>query len=366
MKRPLFIGSLTEGEREALAQGLGSRDAFTLRRCQIILKSAEGQRASEIASDLCCATQTVRNTIHAFEEQGLACLQAQSTRPKTVQPIFDEVKREQLRALLHTNPREFGKSRSTWSLTLLAEVSTEQGLSSKKVSIETIRQAIQSLGVSWQRAKDWITSPDPQYNLKKQQRDRLLEKARKHPDWELGFLDEVWWSRLSQPQMHSWSDGSPLRLQQLPVDKNDPDKKALACYGLWLRTRRQMMLRFVEERPVSDVTCAFLDWVCQTLALEGKQVLVLVWDNATWHTSHQVLKWIRAHNAQAKRTGGLRLIVCRLPVKSPWLNPIEPKWVHGKRAIAEPERKLTAQELKTRICNYFECPLLEALTKQVS
>ena len=366
MKRPLFVRCLTASEREALAQGLSSREALTLRRCQIILKSAEGQRASEIAYHLCCATQTVRNTIHAFQEQGLACLQAQSTRPKTVQPIFDEVKREQLRALLHTNPREFGKSRSTWTLTLLAEVSTEQGLSSKQVSIETIRQAIQSLGVSWQRAKDWISSPDPQYSLKKQQRDRLLEQVRKRSDWELGFLDEVWWSRLSQPQMHTWSDGSPLRLEQLTATKDDPDKKALACYGLWLRERGQMMLRFVEERPVSDVTCAFLEWVCQVLAPSGKRVLVLVWDNATWHTSQQVRQWIRAHNVQAKRTGGLRLLVCRLPVKSPWLNPIEPKWIHGKQAIVEPHRKLTAQELKTRVCDYFDCSLLAPLTKQVS
>jgi transposase len=293
--------------------------------------------------------------------------QAQSTRPKTVQPIFDEVKREQLRALLHTNPRQFGKSRSTWTLAMLAQVSLEQGLTQKEVSIETIRQAIQAVGVSWQRAKDWITSPDPQYRLKKQQRDRLLEKARSHPDWELGFLDEVWWSRFSQPQMQAWSAGSPLRLEQLPAaDKDDPDKKASACYGLWLKDRGKMMLRFVEERPVSDVTCAFLQWVCQILAPEGKRVLVLVWDNATWHTSHQVRQWIRAHNAQAKRSGGLRLVVCRLPVKSPWLTPIEPKWVHGKRAIVEPGRRLTAQELKTRICDYFECPLLEALTKQVS
>ena len=177
MKRPLFVRSLMEAEREALAQGLGSRDALTLRRCQIILKSAEGQRPSEIACHLCCATQTVRNTIHAKEQHGIACLQAQSTRPKTVQPIFNEVKREQLRALLHTNPRQFGKSRSTWTLAMLAEVSFEQELSPNQVSIETIRQAIQALGVSWQRAKDWITSPDPQYSLKKQQRDRLSSES---------------------------------------------------------------------------------------------------------------------------------------------------------------------------------------------
>lgn len=142
MKRPLFVRPVTEAERAALEEGLGSRDALTLRRCQILLSSAQGQRPSEIAYHLCFATQTVRNTIHAKEQQGIGCLQAQSTRPKTVQPIFDEVKREQLRALLHTHPREFGKSRSTWNLAMLAEASLEQGLTQEQVSIETIRQAI--------------------------------------------------------------------------------------------------------------------------------------------------------------------------------------------------------------------------------
>ncbi len=37
----------------------------------------------------------------------------------------------------------------------------------------------------------------------------------------------------------------------------------------------------------------------------------------------------------------MRSLVCRLPSKSLWLNLIEPKWVHGKRAIVEPEQVLT-------------------------
>ena len=40
--------------------------------------------------------------------------------------------------------------------------------------------------------------------------------------------------------------------------------------------------------------------------------------------------------------------------KAPWLNPIEPKWVHGKRAVVEPERKLTPPELRQRVCDYFD------------
>jgi hypothetical protein len=105
----------------------------------------------------------------------------------------------------------------------------------------------------------------------------------------------------------------------------------------------------------------------QQVSEMGKRVMPLIWDNATWHLSKQVRQWIKQHNAQVKQTGkGVRLIVCHLPVKSPWLNAIEPKWIHAKRAIVEPDRKLTLQELKTRVCDYFGCPLLDSLAKKVS
>ncbi len=46
---------------------------------------------------------------------------------------------------------------------------------------------------------------------------------------------------------------------------------------------------------------------------------------------------MRAHNQQVTAgTAAVRIVACPLPVKSPWLNPIEPKWVHGKRRIVEP------------------------------
>ena len=104
-----------------------------------------------------------------------------------------------------------------------------------------------------------------------------------------------------------------------------------------------MLLRFVAGRPVSGVTCAFLAWVAGRLAAEGVRVLALVWDNAPWHVSREVRAWIGAHNRRVKRGGGCRLLVCRLPSKSPWLNPIEPRWMHGKRAVVEPDRKLTGR-----------------------
>lgn len=167
MKAPIYVRALSPEERAALEAGLRSSDAFTLRRSQIVLASSRKQRPKVIAQNLGCATQTIRNTIHAFEEKGVACLKQESSRPKTVQAQFDQTKCEALRALLHQSPRTFGKPTSIWTLEMAAEVGFEQGLTASRVSIETIRLALKRLGVGWQRAKQWITSPDPDYLRKK-------------------------------------------------------------------------------------------------------------------------------------------------------------------------------------------------------
>jgi transposase len=111
-----------------------------------------------------------------------------------------------------------------------------------------------------------------------------------------------------------------------------------------------MLLRFVERRPVSTETTTFLAWCSARLAAQGLTAVLLIWDNASWHISQEVRRWLRQHNHQGKQTGqGVRILACRLPSKSPWLNPIEPKWVHGKRAIVEPDRLLSAQEIVQRV-----------------
>ena len=187
----------------------------------------------------------------------------------------------------------------------------------------------------------------------------------------MGFEDETWWSRFAQPTLSSWcEEDQTLRLVEQVKQKDDPDPKALACYGIllrWMETdelaREKMLLRFVDARPVSDITIQFLDWTCAQLEVLGKSVLAMVWDNARWHTSKAVRTWIREHNQGVKRSEkGVRILSCFLPIKSPWLNPIEPKWAHGKRRIVEPDRTLSKQELADRVCATFGCVHLEHLS----
>jgi hypothetical protein len=167
MRAPIFVRTLTDDERAALEKGLRAQDAFVARRCQMLLSSARGERAPRIAEQLGGDDQTVLDALHAFNAVGLACLQKQSSRAHRTRLVVAPGQAERRRALLHRRPRDFGYSTSRWTLALAAEVSVAEGIVSTRVSGETIRQPRLRLGSSWERAKHWITSPDPAYEQKK-------------------------------------------------------------------------------------------------------------------------------------------------------------------------------------------------------
>src|SRR5829696_9877162 len=90
MERPIYVCPLTHVERETLKAGLRSPDAFTLRRCQILLASARGEVAYQIARGLGYNPQTARNAIHEFNEKGLReALRQGLRRPHTIDRAFD-------------------------------------------------------------------------------------------------------------------------------------------------------------------------------------------------------------------------------------------------------------------------------------
>jgi transposase len=161
------VRPLAGAERESLEAGLRSSQAFTLRRCQILLASARGERPAAIARALGCTSQTVRNAIRAFNQRGLAALEEGSHRAHSRKPAFDPAALEALKELAHHSPRRFGHPTSLWTLDLLAHESFRQGLCREPVSGQTIRRSLQRVDVPWKRAKRWITSPDPAYARKK-------------------------------------------------------------------------------------------------------------------------------------------------------------------------------------------------------
>src|SRR5215475_3303080 len=162
MRHPsVFVRLLTSEERQQMEAGLRSSPTFTVRRCQSVLASEYGAGVPRIARQVGCSEPTVRNVVHAFNPPGVAGLQRESSRPQTTREHLGSEEATRLQALVPQSPRTFGSPTSLWTLELAAEVSFAQGLTSQRVSREAIRTALRRLEVSWQRAKHWLTSPEP-------------------------------------------------------------------------------------------------------------------------------------------------------------------------------------------------------------
>ncbi len=173
-------------------------------------------------------------------------------------------------------------------------------------------------------------------------------------DWLLVEEDECWFSRFAQPQAHAWADeNEALRLVEREPPRGEK-QKALACFGALRRDTHEVMLYFSQGQPNSLQQWLFIIALLAIARQENKQVIVIIWDNASWHKSKDIRRWIRHYNQRAKAEGEPRLLTHLLPVKSPWLNPIEPRWVHAKRGVCEPDGELTSTELRRRLGHHFD------------
>jgi hypothetical protein len=118
---------------------------------------------------------------------------------------------------------------------MAAEVSfVEQGITKERVSGETI------LGLPWrawgcagQEPSTGSPLPIRCTREKKAARDRLMGLAASPLEWVAGFLEECWWSRVSQPNLHGFSEArEPLPLVEQPLEEDEPAPKAISCHGL--------------------------------------------------------------------------------------------------------------------------------------
>ena len=130
---------------------------------------------------------------------------------------------------------------------------------------------------------------------------------------------------------------------QRSVAKEDPEPKAISCYGLYLPGIDETWVRFVDGRPVSSITTRFVEWSLEKLEAMGKKVLLLIWVNArSWHISKEVRRWLGRHNRRIKEGGseaGVRVVSCLLPKQSPWLNAIEPHRRSPDHALGRVKRR---------------------------
>jgi len=323
----------------------------------ILLLSAQGYSVQAIAVMLLLHVQTVRARIRQFNaadrHQRWDLLRPPRRTGRRL--TYTVTVQHGLVDLLKQSPERFGIDSAVWRLQDLVTLAQRQklvsGAAQATFNIETVRRLLRKAGYVFLSAQWWLHSDDPHYAHKKARRDALVAWAKRDPSIMLVYQDESWFSGTPK------AVGGYAPAGQTPARRlAKPAHKCKGAWGLYAvyETLTGRVQRHYAPRCNQTQVRAHLEALLSQYQASGQRVLVVIWDNASWHKGKALRRWYHQYNQQAKRAGKIRLLLVHLPSRSPWLNPIEPVFGQAKRRIVG--RRLIAQPsvLKRKTESYFK------------
>lgn len=323
----------------------------------ILLLSAQGYSVQEIAAMLLLHVQTVRARLRQFNaadrHSRWNLLRPPRRTGRTL--TYDAPVQHGLVDLLKQSPERFGLDSAVWRLADLVTVAKRQklvkGAAQASFNRETVRRLLRKAGYIFLSAKWWLHSDDPHYAHKKARRDALVAWAKRDPSVMLVYQDESWFSGTPKAVGGYAAGGqAPQRRLEKPAHKC---KGAWVLYAVYEALTGRVQRHYAPRCNQTQVR-AQLEALLNQYHARGYRVLVVIWDNASWHKGKALRRWYYQYNQQAKRDGKIRLLLVPLPSRSPWLNPIEPVFGQAKRRVLG--RRMIAQPsvLKRKTESYFK------------
>lgn len=304
------VRSPTAEEQEELDRLMSGAVGRVALRAQMISLSARGFSAPGIARIHDCAEATVYKWIDRFDAEGPEGLYDREREGRFWET--HEEAEEELKRLLETSPSEEGKeAASRWTAPQLARHLEEK--LDIEVHPETVRRALRRLGFSWTRPRRRLPPTDGEEYQRRM--SKVVEAIGEvGTETTVLFEDETEIKRFP-PLRRMWQPVGQQRAVDVPSKNED-----FAFYGVVDVLEGGV---FTERYPkeISEHTISFLESV---LARTTGEVL-LIWDQARWHTSGMVTGWIEKQD---------RLEVLLLPPRAPETNPMEDLWREMKRAVA--------------------------------
>lgn len=133
-------------------------------RAQMVLLSAEkGLKGEDIAQIVRESHVTVLRWLKRYMAEGVNGLE-DAPRPGRERTVTDAY-REKLVEAVRRRPRSLDLPFSMWTLQRLADYMAEQ--TGIRVSAETVRRTLKDTGIVLSRPQHTISSPDPEYKVKK-------------------------------------------------------------------------------------------------------------------------------------------------------------------------------------------------------
>jgi transposase len=299
----------TEEEHEELKRMKRQEVGRVATRAHIILLSNRGYSAPQISEIHDVTGPMVYKWMDRFDEEGPSGLYDRDREGRP--PKIDEEVEQEIERLLEQNPTERGENATRWTTDRIAEhLDRELGVD---VHPETVRDALNRLDYSWTRPRRKLPPVDSEAYRKRL--EAIVEAvSQADPDASVLVEDETTIKRFP-PLRRQWQPVGEQRPVMVPESNED-----FTLYGTLDLTSGATHAR-AYEKGRSDYTIQYLESVLEKTT--GR--VLLIWDQAKWHTSKKVRRWLEKHD---------RIETHLLPVRSPETNPMEDLWRELKERVA--------------------------------
>jgi transposase len=304
-------------------------------------KSTGGSQ-SEFCSDIGISTATIERWSASYRRHGETGLQARKRR-KFANRTRAHESTAQILEIFHTQPRHYDINRASWTGASLAKALHSK--SEVTISPGTATRYIRKSGYTMRRARQVLTSSDPDYQAKV---DVLIQTLQTLGDTEtLFFVDELGPLAVKKYGGHTFVK----RGERLDVPQIQTPKGSIIMTGALSATTNQMTWCFAQSKD----TTAMIDLI-EILFNEhkGKTRLFITWDAASWHDSISLVDWLDAFNLKTKKANeGPLITLVPLPSRSQFLNVIESAFGVMKKAVIHHSDYQNAHEMKSSISRHF-------------
>jgi transposase len=300
-------------------------------RALMVLWRAEGLSTLEIAARLDYHRDSVSQWIERYRQHGIAGLydEPRSGRPRKL----DAEARQVVERHLEGPPPEDGAPCARWTLPRLRTALL--GLLPGTFCLDTLRHTVHALGFRWRRPRLWAHKADPETWEK-----QLLVELARHQTEQSAAASRT----AGSDGVEAGEEAGEEPVHFLYADASD--QRLLAVIrSMWMRKGQQVRVEtpphnghwtlfgslnaltgaFCWQAYQKAVTASFIAFLEYLLTVYSVGEILLVVDNASYHTSKATVAWLKAHP---------RVLLLYLPARRPDLNPVEPLWRALKAAVS--------------------------------
>ena len=294
-----------------------------------------------IARFLFIAPKTLKEYFRRFEHHGVDSF----LRPirKKVRKVDNPHYKETLLSILHSPPADFGINRTTWTTELLSRVMKSEGFPAGHNTVSTI---IKRAGYRFRKAREVLTSNDPQYREKLKKITRILSHL--EPRDRFFSIDEF------GPFSVKQKGGRRLVPHgQYPTVPQWQRSKGFLIITAALELSTNQVTHFYSTRKNSHEMIKLLEILLDNYS--GCRRIYFSWDAASWHASKVFLAKVRRVNqfSYRKEHDTPMVKLAPLPARAQFLNVIESIFSGLATAVIHNSDYQSVDQAKAAIDRYF-------------